>query len=335
MLIQKEFDPDLKHGPRTSRSCTDIICCFLFIAFIATSGFVLIDSRQKGDLSRIGRPYDYDGRACGYVNGTNDLTEYKYLFFDLEDITEILPNSVCVKSCPTDSGQQIECYPTKNVPNCGDLVSYDSFKFLGGFCLPAQDEFLQQIGSLFSGFNLESIADSIWVNRYIILSFIGVAFLLSYFFTLFLQYCTWLVVAISIIGIYVVGGFLSILCWRKYKSILEQKATSDPQSQDNLNKSANVYKWAAIGMWIILTLFTLIICCLFSRIVLAVNVIQAAADFVTDYKAVIFVPILMVLLIVGYILFWAYGLAVIYSTGTVYHDSGYPWGLIETQDMTK
>src|SRR3990167_526536 len=190
MLIQAEFDPDLKNGPKIKRSCTDVICCMLFVAFVVVSGFVLIDSKQKGDLSRIGRPYDYDGRACGYVNGDDDLTDYKYLFFDLADLTEILPSTVCVKSCPTGDEQQIQCYPTKNVANCGELVSYDSFKFLGGFCVPAQDELLQQIGSLFSGFNLESLADSIWVNRYIILSFVGVAFLLSYFFTLFLQYCT-------------------------------------------------------------------------------------------------------------------------------------------------
>ena len=79
----------------------------------------------------------------------------------------------------------------------------------------------------------------------------------------------------------------------------------------------------------------LAIVCLFNRIKLAVKVIEAAADFVTDYKEIVLVPILLVIIAGIYSTYWIYGLAWIFSTGEVYHNPNYPWGKISWTDGLK
>lgn len=79
----------------------------------------------------------------------------------------------------------------------------------------------------------------------------------------------------------------------------------------------------------------LAIVCLFNRIKLAVKVIEAAADFVSDYKEIVLVPILLVVIAGLYCVYWIYGLAWIFSTGEVYHNSNYPWGKISWTDGLK
>ncbi len=192
---------------------------------------------------------------------------------------------------------------------------------------------MKTVASLFAGVNSESIFESIYLNRWVILGSFGFAFLLSYFFSFFLQYCTWFMVALSIVGIYGLGIFLSILSWRRYKEIQSQETT--PDTEEKISSSARFYKYLAIGLWSLLAILFMAIVCLFNRIKLAVKVIQAAADFVSDYKEVIFVPVVLVLVAVAYLAYWVYGLACIYSTGEVYHNPNYPWGKIKWSDGLK
>lgn len=56
-----QLSSDLRYGPKRDRSCTDIICCMIFIAFLAFSVFLVADSSFKGDMSKIARPFDADG----------------------------------------------------------------------------------------------------------------------------------------------------------------------------------------------------------------------------------------------------------------------------------
>lgn len=227
----------------------------------------------------------------------------------------------------------MDCFPTGNVTTCAMLQSYDTKVFAGGFCLPTEKEVLTKISSLFSGINLESCVEAIYVNRYIILASVVLAFAFSFFFSFFLQHCTWCVVIISMVGVYGLGGYLSIASWSHYKS-LKREAESSASTEEGIS-SANFYKWVAIGLWISLTLLLLITVCLFSRIKLAVNVIKAAAEFVADNKGVVFIPVVIVLLNAAFVAYWLWGLAAIFSTGEVYHNFDYPWGKIKYNDSLK
>jgi len=112
-------------------------------------------------------------------------------------------------------------------------------------------------------------------------------------------------------------------------------STPPPSGEDQYSSNASFYKWVAIGLWIFLSLLLLVIVCLFSRIQLAIHVIMAAADFVTDASGIILVPVLMIVASVLYLGFWIFSGAQLMSTGEVYHNPNFPWGKIRLDDVLK
>ncbi|XP_069697989.1 choline transporter-like 2 isoform X2 [Periplaneta americana] len=118
----KEFGESLKYdptfrGPLNKRSCTDVICLLLFLAFIGGWVFVGIYAFMYGDPARLVKPTDSTGRRCGL---DADVKDKPYLFYF--DLTKCAQNAitngcptpqVCVKSCPSDTF--IVESPTTNV----------------------------------------------------------------------------------------------------------------------------------------------------------------------------------------------------------------------------
>lgn len=100
-------------GPISDRSCTDIPCCILFVAYIVGMVVVGIIAFKEGDPDRLLLPQDSQGNICGKDN----YVDKKYLlFFDIStcatkggDFTKYVtvPScptpQVCVKSCPEDN----------------------------------------------------------------------------------------------------------------------------------------------------------------------------------------------------------------------------------------
>merc|ERR1712127_77414 len=150
------------------RSCTDVLCCLVFVIFTVSCIGITGMSVTQGDPSKIMTPFDSDGNQCGLpdqgrTNTTNDagetvsfvrdFSEYPYKYFtDLATeaastvlaggattTTDVAYNAVCVKVCP--SGPKIgetkldfignEEYATgKDV-----YASYNSTAFMG-YCVP-------------------------------------------------------------------------------------------------------------------------------------------------------------------------------------------------------
>lgn len=101
------------------RSCTDWLCCAIFLVFIASMVGITGYGLSKGDPYKIITPYDSVGNQCGMPgqnkflkSATNkaavDLTNYPYRhFIDLSSFITSkgtnkasLYKSVCVKECP-------------------------------------------------------------------------------------------------------------------------------------------------------------------------------------------------------------------------------------------
>lgn len=98
------------------RSCTDIICCCLFLAFLLGLAGTSAYGFLNGDPILLLTTWDYDGKfipflfynlnsklgnGCGLNATTKD---FPYLYFpgvEIEDTYEALKYSTCVKSCPT------------------------------------------------------------------------------------------------------------------------------------------------------------------------------------------------------------------------------------------
>lgn len=251
------------------------------------------------------------------------------MFFNSPKVGDkLLSRTVCVKKCPDGLNETLLCLPTRNVTNCSDLKSYDTLTFLGGFCIPVEPDLLSTVASTFSGMNIESVTESIIANRYIFLICLGFAFVVSYLFSILLEHCTWVIVSVSIVGLLVGGTYISIMSWIRYKNLSTEAETS--ANKEEMMSNANFYKWVSIVLWATLTIFLLVLICLFGRLVLAVNVIRAAADFVTDATGIVMVPVVVIFMSFIFFVYWCYALMRLYSTGELYHHTSYPWGKIKT-----
>lgn len=101
-----KYDPEFK-GPLSKRSCTDIPCLLLFIAFLAGWGAVAYYALHHGDLDRLLVPTDSNGLKCGV---DSEVQKEPYLvFFDITECAKYdVPlygcktPQVCVKECPTE-----------------------------------------------------------------------------------------------------------------------------------------------------------------------------------------------------------------------------------------
>ncbi|XP_021362366.1 choline transporter-like protein 2 isoform X2 [Mizuhopecten yessoensis] len=99
------YDPTF-NGPIKNRSCTDIICCLLFLIFIGGFAGVSYLAFSNGDPYLLLYPEDSNGDLCGY--GKNKGKDYLF-FFDLVQcgrmgvgifVSGCPTPQVCVSSCP-------------------------------------------------------------------------------------------------------------------------------------------------------------------------------------------------------------------------------------------
>ncbi|XP_052789290.1 choline transporter-like protein 2 isoform X2 [Mya arenaria] len=104
-----QFDPKFR-GPISKRSCTDIICCFIFMVFVVGMAVVGYFAFSYGDPRLLLYPMNSDKQLCGYgeQKGKNNL-----LFYDLLACGK-MGAGVFVDGCPTTQICVEEC-PTKNV----------------------------------------------------------------------------------------------------------------------------------------------------------------------------------------------------------------------------
>ncbi|XP_055341428.1 choline transporter-like protein 2 [Paramacrobiotus metropolitanus] len=91
-------------APIKRRSCTDIPCLVVFLAYIVGWGFVAYYAFTNGLLARVIHPTDSHGQVCGQDDA---LTRPYLLYFDLTRcmdpsviITGCMSQSVCVTHCP-------------------------------------------------------------------------------------------------------------------------------------------------------------------------------------------------------------------------------------------
>ena len=153
-------------GMKWERSCTDILCCLIFLAFfvgmIGVSGYAL----SSGDPIKILTPFDSDGNQCGMPDQTasnttdnvkRDFTDYPFKFFtglsNIAEGSDALNNkalyfAVCVKECPSDvplsksadPTEVQECMVNDDVPECPTYASlFINTTAQYGYCMPDTD----------------------------------------------------------------------------------------------------------------------------------------------------------------------------------------------------
>jgi len=106
----RTYEPDFK-GPTKNRSCTDIICCLIFMVFIFAYMVVSIFAWVNGNPLILIHPTDTQGRICGLQYKDMNLTGKNSLFyFDVTKCTsaqaiinfQCPTTQICVSSCPNE-----------------------------------------------------------------------------------------------------------------------------------------------------------------------------------------------------------------------------------------
>ncbi|KAI0226237.1 Choline transporter-like protein 4 [Lamellibrachia satsuma] len=115
-----KYDPTF-NGPIKNRSCTDIICCLLFIICFVGMIAVGVYGFSRGDPNRLLYPTDSNGNLCGQG-------DYKakpnLLFFDLVSclkmgaavvISGCPTTQVCVETCPNSTWMWYSQYAAEQI----------------------------------------------------------------------------------------------------------------------------------------------------------------------------------------------------------------------------
>ena len=310
--------------PVEDRSCTDVIFCLVFLAFWVFSTIGVVYGVSNGNLENIAQPYDDVGNACGVPGPT---LEFNYLFVTSPNSLDLTKrHNLCVKGCPKSEDEKVLCYPNKNVTDCSQVKAYACSNIVE-FCIPSAKDFIQGFNEKLKGIGSETAVEDISNSWDLFLICLVCAFVISAIYCYMLEYCAGLIITTLILTLF--GGliFLGFLLRKEYR----QLDASERPSTDN----KQVYYYGHILCWVLAGVLAVAVCCMFSRISLAIKIIQATADFITDYQTVLLVPILNIVLFVGYLSYWVYGGAHLWSTGKTEFVQGRPYGRVIWDSKTE
>uniref|UniRef100_H3AA30 Choline transporter-like protein n=1 Tax=Latimeria chalumnae TaxID=7897 RepID=H3AA30_LATCH len=114
----KKYDPSFK-GPIHNRSCTDIICCILFLIGITAYIVVGFVAWTHGDPRKVIYPTDSRGQFCGQHGTPNAKKPFLFYFNIMKCASPLVllefqcpTTQICVKKCPDKFMTLLNSYKT-------------------------------------------------------------------------------------------------------------------------------------------------------------------------------------------------------------------------------
>ena len=191
-----------------SRRCTDILCCILFAAFCVGMLASSINGYVNGNPWKLVAPIDGDNNICGYSPGYEGYD--KLYINDIADAVDnpanIFKYGVCVRSCPGDASDSIECKKTGTVTACQPLPGqgYSTHEVLN-YCYPNYDSLPQEakdnwtaVTSAINDTSLGGIFADLYEIRWVLLIAAGIAFVATLIYIKFMDWCAFWLAWISV-----------------------------------------------------------------------------------------------------------------------------------------
>nr|XP_006007253.2 PREDICTED: choline transporter-like protein 4 [Latimeria chalumnae] len=334
------FDPSF-NGPIKNRSCTDIICCFLFMVFVLGYIIVGILAWLYGDPREVIYPRNSTGMYCGF--GANQAKPFVF-YFDLLKCaagTSIMAaalnglqcptTQICVAKCPdTYWILPLEAYLPSAKP--GDFFhkeycqpSYDprttmtveevlrkeicprftikSSPFLNR-CLP---DVASPMPSNFTldGSNSTNETTQLVKNA---TQALVIAMIVSLLFLLLLRFTAAVMIWVLILALITVVAYGIWHCYWEYSSLNENGATiNDVSFTTDLSVYFRVKEtWLAFFIILIIVEVIILLVLLFlrKRILIAIALIKEASKAVGHMMSSLFFPIFTFTLLLICILYW-------------------------------
>ena len=318
-------------GPIRNRKCTDIICLIIFILFLGFLAFVSIYSYIQGDIDNIAMVIDSDQKACG----RGDRADYPFIYVNDPYSLTFYRNTICVKACPTDDVQPVDCFPNHDIKSCKDINKYASVLLASRLCVPKLKNIASKVKfSVKIGYLSESIEDLREVWPMIVLG-VAIGILILVIYICIMRVCTkcfvFTMLVLVLVGLILLGFF----CWRNHQLLLNENVDYDKTTPDPNDPNADVdeenateygreqaqkWKTAAIVLWVLSGIFLLCSLLLCTRIQLAADILASASEFVQAESSVFIIPFFFSIMLMLFLCWWIPTFMMISSVGTLTPD---------------
>jgi Plasma-membrane choline transporter len=214
-------------------------------------------------------------------------------------------NGYCATSCPETSNSTVDCAaPVYNGACTADYLlvlaagqGYASSNILN-YCIPSGDSIATSSETAANG----SWFLSLYETRWVILTCIGFSLVIAF---MYLKLMDCFAVPLAYITIIVIQVALVLMGYYAYE-----------YSKASGGSSSTWAMWIAAICWTVASLFYLMIACNWKSLRVSIAVIETAAEFFSDTKRIVLIPLIYFSVWVGVFIFWIWGLAGVASIST-------------------
>lgn len=294
-------DQGLGEGVVKERGIKDCLCLIVYVVFLGAMVFCTIYGNRHGRINKLIAPLDGDNTFCGIEPAA--VVPYPRLFIPefTTSVKASFKSAVCTDKCPK-KGDTIKYYKKGSAAASSLVAKYDT-KAVLNYCFPAsagalsdnakaiwlqaKAEFLNNpVGKYFNDLYLSSTSIYISFFMSVIYSFVFI-----YLMSAFAETIAWICVGLAQLSFI----FATIACWMYRSSEVARQAASHDwtkQQNEDSHRIQTLALVATIVFAIVSCLFLTCIICGFRSLKLAIDVIDASADFLAETKRIILVPIL-------------------------------------------
>jgi len=310
-----------KKPTEKNRRCTDVLCCLFFTVFLGGMLTATIYGYVSGNPWKLVAPVDGDGRICGYSAGVIDYPDLYITDITVAVLkpTYIFNYGVCVKSCPKQASDTVECVPTNVanpcVPASSDAYGTDS---VFSYCVPIYDTLpysAQQnwegVKSALEGTTYGGSAVALYESKWAILLSALICLIITFCYVKFMDWCAVYLAWFSVILVQASLLAVGFVCM-----IYRNDMNCDAHSS-----TCTWLWWGMVAGFVLSGVYFLVILCNWRSLKVAVATIETAADYVADTKRIILVP--LIFFIIGIVTFmsWLMALICVASIGDITSSS--------------
>jgi ABC-type multidrug transport system fused ATPase/permease subunit len=286
-------DPKMADGPVKERGCTDVICLGVFIIFLVGMFSVTSYCFAEGDVSKYLAPVDKNSNICGY----GDNKGKDYLHFD--DLASPWDSAVCVDKCSTCYRSVFKyCFPNQSKDAACATIQAE----ISGF----ESSFKTMLESNAAGKQVMDIYKSSRAIYTSIALAIVLCFAYIYLMSYFAEQIAWTIIGITQVSLFLGTGACFFEYFEKHSSTSKVVA-----------EAANGFLVGGIVLGLAAIIMLIMLVCGFNQLKIAIDVVDASADFIRKTKRVIGVPVIYFFLQVIAVLITMFAFVCVWSIGDI------------------
>jgi len=312
---------------KSSHSCTDPLCCLLFVGALLGFGNLYGSLIVTGNVGKLYHGIDWGGRVCGLDTG---VEEKPYLYWcasasasggGLHFNTQ---KPVCVASCPDGSltsmffNMNAECALVSG--SLSQMLSYKT-QTLGHYCIPDTSEdqggTSQQIASQLNdmGTFAQQALGSLPAAWPLMVGAFACSLVLGYLYLVMLRHCAEALIYLSI-GLCTLGSLaLGAYLWLNAGTLLQGMDRGSRQEASGLTGHEELAtKVAAIVCFGLAALLVFMVQCLSHSIHVASACVEVACEVLFEMPSLLLAPIVKVFVKGLAFLVLLFGFLLLYST---------------------